>query len=122
MTPIFEPGLEELLERNHERLRFTLDVAEAVDAADFVYVAVGTRPTYSGDADLSAVWTVVDELPEVKHRIVVVMKSTVPVGTGDKIRHRLDQRGLTGVGYVSNPEFTAEGTAVRDFLRPDRIV
>jgi UDPglucose 6-dehydrogenase len=121
-TPIFEPGLDELLERNRERLRFTLDVAEAVDAADFVYVAVGTPPTYSGDADLSAVWTVVDELPEVKHRIVVVMKSTVPVGTGDKIRHRLDQRGLTGVGYVSNPEFTAEGTAVRDFLRPDRIV
>jgi UDPglucose 6-dehydrogenase len=122
ITPIFEPGLEELLERNRERLRFTLDVAEAVDAADFVYVAVGTPPTYSGDADLSAVWTVVDELPEVKHRIVVVMKSTVPVGTGDKIRHRLDQRGLTRVGYVSNPEFTAEGTAVRDFLRPDRIV
>jgi UDPglucose 6-dehydrogenase len=117
-TPIFEPGLEDLFERNRDRLRFTLEVAEAVDGADFVYVAVGTPPTYSGDADLSAVWTVIDELPAVEDRIVVVMKSTVPVGTGNKIRHRLDERGLTSVGYVSNPEFTAEGTAVKDFLRP----
>src|SRR5207244_710627 len=88
----------------------------------FVYVAVGTPPTYSGDADLSAVWTVVDELPQLDHRIVVVMKSTVPVGTGDKVRHRLDARGLGEVGYASNPEFTAEGTAIRDFMHPDRIV
>jgi UDPglucose 6-dehydrogenase len=68
------------------------------------------------------VWTVIDELPEVDHRIVVCMKSTVPVGTGEKVRHRLDARGLAHVGYVSNPEFTAEGTAVRDFMEPDRIV
>ncbi len=121
-VPIYEPGLDELLARNHERMRFTLDVAEAIDGADFVYVAVGTPPTYSGDADLSAVWTVVDELPAVEHRVVVAMKSTVPVGTGEKVRHRLDQRGLGHVGYVSNPEFTAEGTAVKDFMEPDRIV
>ena len=120
--PIFEPGLDELLARNRERLSFTLDVAEAIDGAEFVYVAVGTPPTYSGDADLSAVWTVIDELPAVDHRVVVAMKSTVPVGTGEKVRHRLDQRGLGHVGYVSNPEFTAEGTAVRDFMEPDRIV
>jgi UDPglucose 6-dehydrogenase len=121
-VPIYEPGLDELLSRNRERMSFTLDVAEAIDGADFVYVAVGTPPTYSGDADLSAVWTVVDELPAVDRRIVVAMKSTVPVGTGEKVRHRLDQRGLGHVGYVSNPEFTAEGTAVKDFLEPDRIV
>jgi UDPglucose 6-dehydrogenase len=121
-VPIYEPGLGELLERNAERLRFTTEVTEAVEAADFVYVAVGTPPTYSGDADLSAVWTVVDELPQVDRRIVVAMKSTVPVGTGAKVRERLDARGLRHVGYVSNPEFTAEGTAVRDFLEPDRIV
>ena len=121
-VPIYEPGLDELLERNAERLRFTTDVAEAVDGADFVYIAVGTPPTYSGDADLSAVWTVVDELPPVERRVVVAMKSTVPVGTGAKVRERLDERGLRHVGYVSNPEFTAEGTAVRDFLEPDRIV
>jgi UDPglucose 6-dehydrogenase len=121
-VPIHEPGLEELLARNSERLRFTTDVAEAVEGADVVYVAVGTPPTYSGDADLSAVWTVVDELPALDRRIVVAMKSTVPVGTGRAVRHRLDDRGLENVGYVSNPEFTAEGTAVRDFLEPDRIV
>ena len=119
-VPIHEEGLAELLARNRERLSFTNDVAEAVDGADVVYVAVGTPPTYSGDADLSAVWTVVDELPHVDHRIVVAMKSTVPVGTGRTVRHRLDDRGLRNVGYVSNPEFTAEGTAVRDFLHPDR--
>ena len=122
VVPIHEPGLDEVLERNAERLRFTTDVAEAVEGAKVVYIAVGTPPTYSGDADLSAVWTVVDELPEVDHRIVVAMKSTVPVGTGQAVRHRLDDRGLANVGYVSNPEFTAEGTAVQDFMRPDRIV
>jgi UDPglucose 6-dehydrogenase len=121
-VPIYEPGLEELIARNRERLSFTLDVAEAMDGAEFVYVAVGTPPTYSGDADLSAVWTVVDELPSIERRTIVVMKSTVPVGTGDRVRHRLDERGLAHVGYVSNPEFTAEGTAVRDFMHPDRIV
>ncbi len=101
---------------------FTTSVAEAIDGADFVYVAVGTPPTYSGDADLSAVWTVIDELPAIDRGCVVVMKSTVPVGTGMKVRLRLDERGLTGVGYASNPEFTAEGTAVADFFHPDRIV
>ena len=121
-VPIHEPGLEDLLERNGERLSFTTDVAEAVDGAEVVYIAVGTPPTHSGDADLSAVWTVVDELPQVDRRIVVAMKSTVPVGTGRAVRHRLDDRGLENVGYASNPEFTAEGTAVHDFLEPDRIV
>ena len=121
-VPIYEPGLEELLARNAERLTYTLAVAEAVNGAEFLYVAVGTPPTYSGDADLSAVWTVVDELAGLEERAVVVMKSTVPVGTGEKVRHRLDERGLKQIGYVSNPEFTAEGTAIRDFQQPDRIV
>jgi UDPglucose 6-dehydrogenase len=121
-VPIHEPGLDELLARNGDRLTFTTDVAEAVEGADVLYVAVGTPPTYSGDPDLSAVWTVVDELPRVDRRMIVAMKSTVPVGTGRAVRHRLDDRGLDNVGYVSNPEFTAEGTAVRDFLEPDRIV
>jgi UDPglucose 6-dehydrogenase len=122
-VPIYEPGLEEVLERNRERISFTLDVREAVDGAEFLYVAVGTPPTYSGDADLSYVWAVVDELPgEVPGRPVVVMKSTVPVGTGERVRARLDARGLVNVGYASNPEFTAEGSAVADFMNPDRIV
>jgi UDPglucose 6-dehydrogenase len=120
-VPIYEPGLDELLERNRERISYTLDVQETVEGTDFLYVAVGTPPTYAGDADLSAVWTVIDELPD-DSRATIVMKSTVPVGTGEKVRAALDARGLEAVGYVSNPEFTAEGTAVRDFLEPDRIV
>jgi UDPglucose 6-dehydrogenase len=120
-VPIYEPGLDDVLARNRERIAFTLDVREAVAEADFLYVAVGTPPTYAGDADLSAVWTVVDELPD-DARATVVMKSTVPVGTGEKVRAALDARGLEAVGYASNPEFTAEGTAVRDFMEPDRIV
>ncbi len=121
-VPIHEEGLLELLERNRDRLAFTTEVADAIEGAEVVYVAVGTPPTYSGDADLSAVWTVVDELPQVGGRIVVAMKSTVPVGTGAAVRHRLDERGLDNVGYVTNPEFTAEGAAVHDFMHPDRIV
>jgi UDPglucose 6-dehydrogenase len=121
-VPIYEPGLGELIARNAERLAFTTEVSEAVAGADFVYVAVGTPPTYSGDADLSAVWTVIDELAGLDRPCVVVMKSTVPVGTGARVRQRLDDGDLTHVGYVSSPEFTAEGTAVADFLHPDRIV
>jgi UDPglucose 6-dehydrogenase len=121
-VPIYEPGLDDLLERNRERLHFTLDPAEAVDGAEFVFVCVDTPPTYSGDADLSRVWTVIDELPRGTGRMILVMKSTVPVGTGEKVRAALDARGLDHVGYASNPEFLAEGTAVRDFLEPDRVV
>jgi UDPglucose 6-dehydrogenase len=123
-VPIFEPGLEELVERNRKRMAFTLDVGEAIEGTEFLFVAVGTPPSYSGDADLSAVWTVIDELPRDfdGERPIVVMKSTVPVGTGAGVRAALDARGLAGVGYVSNPEFLAEGTAIADFMRPDRVV
>jgi UDPglucose 6-dehydrogenase len=120
-VPIFEPGLEELVERNRARLRFTLDVREALADADFLFICVGTPPTHSGDADLSAVWTVLDELPP-DTQATVVMKSTVPVGTGERVRAFLDSHGFASIGYASNPEFTAEGTAVRDFMEPDRIV
>ena len=119
--PFHEPGLVELLERNRERLTFTLDVADLA-AASILFVCVGTPPTYSGDADLSAVWRVVDELPPPEERSLLVMKSTVPVGTGEKVRTALEARGLAHVGYISNPEFLAEGTAVRDFMEPDRVV
>ena len=122
-VPIHEPGLEELLAANSERLSFTTDVSGGGRTARTSSTSPsGLHRLYSGDADLSAVWTVVDELPEVERRIVVAMKSTVPVGTGRAVRHRLDDRGLANVGYASNPEFTAEGTAIRDFMEPDRIV
>jgi UDPglucose 6-dehydrogenase len=121
-VPIFEPGLSELLAANRERIRYTLDIADVFDAARIAFVSVPTPPTRSGDADLSAVWRVLDELPELGQRAIVVMKSTVPVGTGEKVCHELDARGLAHVGYVSNPEFLAESTALRDFTSPDRIV
>jgi UDPglucose 6-dehydrogenase len=120
-VPFHEDGVPELLQRNTERLSYTLDVDEVADC-EFLFVCVDTPPTYSGDADLSRVWTVVDELPELDGHPILVMKSTVPVGTGEKVRAGLDQRGLEHVGYVSNPEFLAESRAVRDFMNPDRIV
>jgi UDPglucose 6-dehydrogenase len=119
--PLHEPGLAELLERNRERLTFTTELDEVV-SAPIMFVCVGTPPTYSGDADLSAVWTVVDHLPALEERAILVMKSTVPVGTGEKVRAALDARGLAHVGYVSNPEFLSEGSAVKDFMSPDRLV
>jgi UDPglucose 6-dehydrogenase len=120
--PIYEPGLEELFEQNRERLTFTTVAEEAVDGADAIFVCVGTPATYSGDADLSAVWTVLDDLKGIASDTVLVMKSTVPVGTGERVRAALDTRGLNDISYVSNPEFLAEGTAIHDFMNPDRIV
>jgi UDPglucose 6-dehydrogenase len=121
-VPIYEPGLAELLRKNRERITFTLDIGDVFAAARVAFVCVGTPPTYSGDADLSAVWQVVDSLPHLEGRTILVMKSTVPPGTGMAVRNRLDSRGLPHVGYVSNPEFLAEGTAISDFMRPDRVV
>ncbi|MSO42320.1 MAG: UDP-glucose/GDP-mannose dehydrogenase family protein [Solirubrobacterales bacterium] len=115
-VPIHEPGLPELLERNRERLSFTTDMGELLDAARLIFVCVQTPPTYSGDADLSAVETAVEEIGDGEGR-ALVMKSTVPVGTGRKIRKKAG-----GLAYVSCPEFLREGSAVHDFLEPDRVV
>jgi UDPglucose 6-dehydrogenase len=120
--PIYEPGLEEIVEQYRERLRFTTVPEEAAEGADAIFVCVGTPATYSGDADLSAVWTVLDDLKGIASQTVLVMKSTVPVGTGEKVRAALAARGLDEIRYVSNPEFLAEGSAIRDFMNPDRIV
>ncbi|MER6730897.1 UDP-glucose dehydrogenase family protein [Streptomyces puniciscabiei] len=121
-VPIYEPGLGELLADNKELLTYTLDASEAVRDAHVAYICVDTPPTASGDADLSRVWSVIDSLRGATHLAAVVVKSTVPVGTGARIRAALDSAGLQHVGYASNPEFTAEGRAVTDFLQPDRIV
>jgi UDPglucose 6-dehydrogenase len=88
---------------------------------DMFFACVDTPPTASGDADLSYVWSVIDDLGD-PGEATLVMKSTVPVGTGERIRATLEQRGLERVGYVSNPEFLSEGRAVEDFMSPDRIV
>ena len=119
--PFHEPDLPDVLARNRERIRYTLD-ADDLAGADALFICVQTPPTYSGDADLSFVWTALDDLPRTEQHHILVMKSTVPVGTGEKVRAALEARGLTNVGYVSNPEFLSEGHAVRDFLNPDRIV
>ncbi|MFC4014253.1 UDP-glucose dehydrogenase family protein [Nonomuraea purpurea] len=121
-VPIYEPGLGELIARNKERLTFTLDLQQALNGAEIAYVCVDTPPSASGDADLSRVWSVVQSLEGASYLRAVVVKSTVPVGTGARVRAALDTVGLQHVGYASNPEFTAEGTAVRDFLHPDRVV
>jgi UDPglucose 6-dehydrogenase len=119
--PFHEPGLAGLIERNRERLTFTLDVAELKAGTDLFFACVDTPPTASGDANLSYVWSVIDDLGD-PGEATLVMKSTVPVGTGERIRAALEQRGLSGVSYVSNPEFLAEGRAVKDFMNPDRVV
>jgi UDPglucose 6-dehydrogenase len=119
--PIYEPGLAEMVARNRERLHFSTDIADALDNARLMFVAVGTPPTYSGDADLSAVHAVVDAMPA-SDRHALVMKSTVPAGTGKGIKRIFGERGKSGFRYVSCPEFLKEGSAINDFMRPDRVV
>jgi UDPglucose 6-dehydrogenase len=119
--PIYEPGLQELVARNRERLHFSTDISTALEHARLLFVAVGTPPTYSGDADLSAVNAVVAAMPP-SDRHALVMKSTVPVGTGRNIKRVFAEQGKEGFRYISCPEFLKEGSAVADFMRPDRVV
>ncbi|HEX8977480.1 MAG TPA: UDP-glucose/GDP-mannose dehydrogenase family protein [Solirubrobacteraceae bacterium] len=120
-VPIYEPGLAECLERNRERLHFSTELGPALDHARLLFVAVGTPPTYSGDADLSAVNAVVSAMPA-SDRHALVMKSTVPVGTGAAIQRVFKEQGKSGFAYVSCPEFLKEGSALKDFMAPDRVV
>ncbi len=120
-VPIYEPGLAESIARSSGRLHFSTELVAALEQARLLFVAVGTPPTYSGDADLSAVQAVVEAMPASDHH-ALVMKSTVPVGTGSWVRRMLDERGRSGFSYVSCPEFLKEGSALRDFLAPDRVV
>jgi len=124
--PIWEPGLEALVKSNAERgrLTFTTDLPSAVENAEAVFIAVGT-PARRGDghADLTFVFDAVREVASViKPGTVVVTKSTVPVGTGDRIEEILREEGVAEVSVASNPEFLREGAAIADFKHPDRIV
>ncbi|MBU1314578.1 MAG: UDP-glucose/GDP-mannose dehydrogenase family protein [Alphaproteobacteria bacterium] len=125
--PIFEPGLDALVTKNHEtgRLNFTADLAEALNGADAAFIAVGTppRPT-DGHADMKYVYAVAREIAEkATGELVVVNKSTVPVGTGDEVEQiLLNARRPFKLAVVSNPEFLREGVAIDDFMRPDRVV
>jgi UDPglucose 6-dehydrogenase len=120
-VPIYEPGLADMLHRNAERLHFSTSLDEALEHARLLFVAVGTPPTYSGDADLSAVNAVIDAIPA-SERHALVMKSTVPSGTGVSVRRTLAEQGKAGLAYVSCPEFLKEGSAIKDFMHPDRVV
>ena len=129
-VPIFEPGLDMLMAKNVDagRLTFTVDLRSAIEGADAVFIAVGTPPNEDGSADLGYVLAVAQEIGEkMQQPIVVADKSTVPVGTADKVRatiqSALEQRGVEiDFDVVSNPEFLREGSAVKDFMYPDRIV
>ncbi len=120
-VPIYEPGLEEMLARNSARMHFSTDMADALARARLLFVAVGTPPTYSGDADLSAVHAVVGAIPASRDH-ALVMKSTVPCGTGASLVRIFGEQGKGGLAYVSCPEFLKEGSAVNDFMHPDRVV
>jgi UDPglucose 6-dehydrogenase len=118
--PIYEPGLAESVAASGDRLHFSTELAPALEHARLLFVAVGTPPTYSGDADLSAVNAVVGAMPA-SDRHALVMKSTVPVGTGNAIKREFVKQGKQ-FAYVSCPEFLKEGSALDDFLAPDRVV
>jgi UDPglucose 6-dehydrogenase len=123
--PIYEPGLEEMVQENQaaERLRFTTDLAATVAPAEVVFLAVGTPQSDSGAADLSALWVVVESIaPHLRSDAVVVTKSTVPVGTCSKIFARLKEHTGRECDVASNPEFLKEGSAIEDFIKPDRVV
>lgn len=127
VIPIYEPGLEQLIIKNTQagRLQFTTDLKTAVERALVIFLAVGTPPREDGSADLSyieaAARSIAEHLDDYK---VIVTKSTVPVGTGERLRKliREHQKGRNNFGIVSNPEFLREGAAIDDFMRPDRVV
>jgi UDPglucose 6-dehydrogenase len=120
--PIYEPGLDQLMAGAGDRLLFTVSYDELLDRCHTLFIAVDTPPSPSGDADLSRVDRVVREVGARSGERLLVMKSTVPVGTGERVRAELEAVGAARVGYVSNPEFLREGAAVGDVLHPDRIV
>ena len=123
--PIFEPGLDELVERNLEdaRLRFSTDVAMAVRESDVIFIAVGTPPGEDGSADLQHVLAVAEIIGRnMNGEKVVVTKSTVPVGTAARVRAVIEAHSTHPVHVCSNPEFLKEGAAVDDFMKPDRVV
>ena len=130
IIPIYEPGLEDMVHRNFQagRLRFTTDLAEVLDEVEVVFSAVGTPPDEDGSADLKYVLEVAHTIGRgINKYILVVTKSTVPVGTARKVKaviqEELDKRGVeVGFDVASNPEFLKEGNAVDDFMKPDRVV
>jgi UDPglucose 6-dehydrogenase len=124
-VPIYEPGLEELIKRNveHGRLSFTTDMVKAVRNSELIFIAVGTPPGEDGSADLKYVLSAAGEIGKHMNGYkIVINKSTVPVGTGDKVKAAISSQTKRKFDVVSNPEFLKEGAAVEDFMKPDRVV
>ncbi len=121
-VPIYEPGLDKLVDDNAARLSFTTSYDELLEVCHILFIAVDTPPSPSGDADLSRVQRAVREIAARGGERLLVMKSTVPVGTGEAVMAELEALGADGVTYASNPEFLREGAAIEDFLEPDRVV
>jgi len=121
-VPVVELGLPELLHQHRDRLTWSGDAADVFGRARIVFVTVDTPGLPSGDADLSRVESVIDQIPSDVPPLILAMKSTVPVGTGARVQRELRARSLHQVSYVSNPEFLREGTALRDVMQPDRVV
>ena len=125
VLPIYEPGLEEYVSRNRKagRLTFTTDVASAIASAEVIFIAVGTPPDEDGSADLKHVLAVAEQIGRHAAReVVVVTKSTVPVGTAEKVAAAIRPHARVPFHMCSNPEFLKEGAAVDDFMKPDRVV
>ena len=125
ILPIYEPGLDDYVERNQKqgRLTFTTDVANAIASADVVFIAVGTPPDEDGSADLRHVLDVADQIGRhMTRELVVVTKSTVPVGTAAKVANAVNAHAKFPFHMCSNPEFLKEGAAIDDFMKPDRVV
>lgn len=123
--PIYEPGLDVLFERNvkHGRLDFTTDLAQGIKGADVIFLALPTPPGEDGSADLKYILEVADQLGMLLEKYTVIIdKSTVPVGTAEKVRARIAKNAKVDFDVVSNPEFLREGVAVDDFMKPDRVV
>ncbi len=123
--PIYEPGLQELVARNSkaDRLNFSSDLAGSVKEAELVFIAVGTPQSEDGSADLSGIWAVCDSIaPHLPPSAIVVVKSTVPVGTNRRVLERLREKAGREIPVCSNPEFLKEGCAIDDFTKPDRVV
>ncbi len=123
--PIYEPGLLELVQRNMRELRlsFNTDLVGTVKDAQLIFIAVGTPPTAAGGADLGAVWAVGELMAEhLRPDAVVVIKSTVPVGTNRQLMERMSKKAGRAIEVASNPEFLKEGAAIDDFMKPDRVV
>jgi UDPglucose 6-dehydrogenase len=125
ILPIYEPGLDDIVAKNTQEdlLSFSTELSASLENVDVVYLAVGTPPAKDGSADLQYIYAAAEDVAKnIKNEAVVIIKSTVPVGTSDEVLRRINKHTNLIYDVVSNPEFLREGVAVADFMKPDRVV